>query len=195
MKKTLQSLLVVLLCWSLPAFATPFSPLNVGTEIPGLRQPFSGITYNHARRLLNNLVAAFGKRVDLKPGVPLTEAEVECAMAQLSTAFVQTLMLGDIPGVPTDDLKAFPDALAHFRAREEYWCRPPPGGPNKGAELVRLWTIRVTEGTPQAKTLTETYASRAAKYRWPNVTPKDMAVAVAIALAVAAGELQPLPIP
>ncbi|WP_223644443.1 hypothetical protein [Corallococcus sp. EGB] len=195
MKKTLKSLLVALLCWSLPAFASPYPPLTPTTEIPGLPQLTARITYNNARSVLNNLVRAFGQRVGLKPGQSLTEADVECAMAKLAAGFIQSLVLDPLPEMSADDVKGARDALAHYRAREEQWCRPPPGGPNKGAELVKLFIIRNTEGTSQARALTETYSSRAAQLKAPNITAGDVALAVAVAIAILAKEAVPLPIP
>ncbi|CAM3462656.1 hypothetical protein G4177_06275 [Corallococcus sp. ZKHCc1 1396] len=195
MKKTIQLLLAAMLFLSSPAFAS-LPPLTGATEVPGLRQPFSGITFNNSKRVLDNLVRAFGKRVGVSSGTPMTEHDVQCGLAKLGAGFVQELMLNTPPGFPADDLAGLPDALAHYRALEAQWCRPPPGAPtNKGAELVRLWIVRITEGTPQARTMTEKYTARAAKLDGPTFTARDVAIAVAVGLAILAKETLPLPVP
>ncbi|RKH12789.1 hypothetical protein D7V97_07415 [Corallococcus sp. CA053C] len=195
MKKTLQLLLAALLFWSLPAFAS-LPPLTSTTEVPGLRQPFSGITFNNSKRVLDNLVRAFGKRVGLASASAMTEHDTQCGLAKLGAGFVQELMLNTPPGLSADDVAGLPDALAHYRALEAQWCRPPPGAPtNKGAELVKLWIIRVTEGTPQARTMTEKYSARAERLEGPTITARDVALAVAIGLAILAKEALPLPVP
>ncbi|RKH13777.1 hypothetical protein D7X74_21250 [Corallococcus sp. CA047B] len=191
----LSALALVCLAFASPAFAS-LPPLTGASEIPGLRQPFSGITFNNSKRVLDNLVRAFGKRVGVSSGTPMTEHDVQCGLAKLGAGFVQELMLNTPPGFAADDLAGLPDALAHYRALEEQWCRPPPGAPtNKGAELVKLFIIRNTEGVPQARAMTEKYTARAAKLDGPTFTARDVAIAVAVGLAILAKEALPLPVP
>lgn len=198
MKKTCTLFLAAIMFLSSTAGAAEFSPLSVNSKIPGLRQPLSGVTFTNSSRMLGNLISAFGRRVGLKPGEKLADDEVQCALAKIGAMFVKNLMLGEIPGLKSSDVEGFPEALAHYQAREAYFCpKPPPPGvtSNRGAELMKLWTVRVMDESSKArqKELAATYTARAADLGY-SVTPRDVAMAVAIGLAILAGELAPVPL-
>ncbi|QSQ19290.1 hypothetical protein JY651_28585 [Pyxidicoccus parkwayensis] len=195
MRKALSLFLLSLLVWP-PVAAAALPPLTDTTPIPGLRQVFARVVFQNSSRLLGTLQNAFRNHVDVGPKNPLKREDIECALAQLGAGFIQDMMLNPPSVMTADDLKGLPDALAHYRAREAEWCRPPPGAPsNRGAELVKLWVKRNTEGMPQARAVTEKYAERAEKVKGTEMTVGDIALAVAIALAIIAKETIPLPAP
>lgn len=195
MRRAVSLFLLSLLLWSpLVSAATP--PLTEATPIPGLRQVFARTVFQNSARLLGTLQNAFRNHVNVGPKNPLTREEIECGLARLAAGFVQDMMLNPPSVLTPDDIKGLPDALAHYRAREEEWCRNPPGAPsNRGAELVKLFIKRNTEGMPQARTMTEKYSARAEEVKGADLTARDVALAVAVALAIAAKEAVPLPIP
>ncbi|QSQ24885.1 hypothetical protein JY651_08080 [Pyxidicoccus parkwayensis] len=195
MRKAISLFLLFLLTWPPLALAgTP--PLTEATPIPGLRQVFARVVFQNSARLLGTLQNAFRNHVNVGPKNPLVREEIECALAKLCAGFVQDMMLNPPSVLTPDDVKGLPDALAHYRAREAEWCRPPPGAPsNRGAELVALFIKRNTEGMPQARTVTEKYSARAEKVKGADLTARDVALAVAVALAIAAKEAVPLPVP
>ncbi|NNB90526.1 hypothetical protein [Corallococcus exiguus] len=182
-----------------PALAEPFSPLTVNTKIPGLRQPFAGITFTNSEKSLKDLISAYGKRFSVKSIADLHSDEVQCGLAKFGVMFVKNLMLNEIPGMKSADLEGFPKALEHYKAREEFFCnKPPPPGvkANRGAELMRLWMVRVMDESAKAREqeLAATYTARA-KQRGFDVTARDVAMAVGIGLAMLAGDLLPIPVP
>ena len=196
MHKSVSLFLLFLLAWPPPLALAHTAPLTDRTAIPGLRQVFARVVFENSARLLGTLQSAFRNHVNVGPKNPLTREEIECGLAKLAAGFVQDLMLNPPAGLTADDIKGLPDALAHYRAREAEWCRPPPGAPsNRGEELVKLFIKRNTEGMPQARAVTEKYSARAEKVKGVDLTTGDVALAVAIALAIAAKEAVPLPVP
>lgn len=185
--------LFLLFTWAPVALAAP-SPLTETSSIPGLRSLFSRIIYKNSQDLLVNLGRAFRNRVDMK--TPLALEDIQCGLAKLGAGFVQDMMLNPNPDLTPDDIKGLPDALAHYRALEERFCRPPPGASvNRGAELVKLFIIRNTEGTPHAKGIQTKYAKSAVKLEstgGPELTSTQVAMAVAIAIAILAKESVPV---
>lgn len=195
MHKSIALFLLFLMVWS-PLALAGTAPLTGNTPIPGLREVVARVVYQNSARLLNTLQQAFSNHVKAGPKNPLAREEIECGLAKLAAGFVQDMLLNPPSVLTADDINGLPDALAYYRAREEEWCRPPPGAPsNRGAELVKLFIKRNTEGAPQARAMTKTYEARAERVKGADLTARDVALAVAIAIAIAAREAMPLPVP
>ncbi|WP_426730270.1 hypothetical protein [Myxococcus faecalis] len=190
MKKAI--VLLILFAWA-PVALAAHPPLTQTSNIPGLKRVYSEVIFSNSKRLLSTLTSAFRNRVDMSS--PLAMEDIQCAMAKLGAGFAQDMMLNPPKGLSPDDIKGLPDAVAHYRALEEQFCRPPPGASvNRGEELVKLFIKRNTEGTSQAKSITKKYESRAEQLAddGSSVSAGQIALAVAIAVAILAKEAVPV---